>query len=118
MSVQKDRSLNRLTTLNVRYLAQKLRGNRNLGNDHHPFLCLPTDHFQINTEYKQKRKYISVKGYQKDIEEMKMVSSLLFASRSFPAKFGLTKRLALKLRAKLKFLSNCQDSEKNVFSQS
>ena len=59
------------------------------------------------TEYKQKRKNISVKGYQKDIEEMKMVSSLLFASRSFPAKFGLTKRLAVKLRAKWKFLSNC-----------
>ena len=33
-SVQKDRSLNRLTTLNVRFKIQKFRGDRNLGNDH------------------------------------------------------------------------------------
>ena len=44
--------------------------------------------FKSITAYKQKRKYISVKAYQMDIEEMKMVSSLLFASRSFPAKPG------------------------------
>ena len=77
MSVQKDRSLNRLTTLNVRYLAQKLRGNRNLGNDHHPFLCLPTDHFQINYRVQTKKKeYFGKrlpKGYRRDENGVKFV---------------------------------------------
>ena len=107
MSVQKDRSLNRLTTLNVRYLAQKLRGNRNLGNDHHPFLCLPTDRFQINYRVQTKKKvYFGKrlpKGYRIDENGVKFV----VCQRIVSGQTGLTKRLAVKLGAKLKFLSNC-----------
>ena len=62
------------------------------------------------TEYKQKRKYISVKGYQKDIEEMKISENglkFIVCQRIVSGQTGLTKLLALKLGAKLKFLSNC-----------
>lgn len=81
-----------------------------------PFLCLPTDRFQINYSVQTKKKVYFGKslpnGYRRDENGVKFVVCQQIVS----GQTGLTKRLAVKLGAKLKFLSNCQDSEKNVFS--